>query len=165
MELKKFINNFEYYIGGVGLLIMLIITFANVLGRYVFKTSWAFTEELVGAMFILVTLFGAAEGAKTGEHLGLSILTDFIPQKHQKWVIALQQLATFAFAALLIKYGIVMVQSEIAANIRTAALQWPEAIFGSFLSIGGTFLAIRSLQRMVMAFRQDKNQLMKGDEE
>lgn len=156
MELKKFINKFEYYIGGVGLLVMLAITFANVVGRYVLKTSWAFTEELVGAMFILVTLFGAAEGAKTGEHLGLSILTDFIPAKYQKWVVALQCLATFAFAAILIKYGIVMVQSEIASGMKTAALQWPEAVFGSFLPIGGVFLAIRAIQRIVIVFMEEK---------
>ena len=49
-------------IGVLGLFIMLVIAFGNVVSRYLLPTSWAFTEELTCGLFILVSLLGAALG-------------------------------------------------------------------------------------------------------
>jgi len=151
---KRFLNNIELYIAGIALIVMLAIDFANVLGRFVLGTSWAFTEELVCALFILVTLFGAAGGARTGSHIGLSLFTDMLPQKMQKYVAVIQAAAIAVFSAFLLIYGIQMVQMEIENNIRTAALGWPEAIFGSFVPAGAAFLIIRSIQYAVTEFKK-----------
>lgn len=137
-------NPFEW-IGVAGLAIMLIVAFGNVLSRYVLPVSWAFTEELTCGLFILVSLLGAAAAIIKGKAMGISILTDHIPEKYQKYVVIIQGIAMFVFSALLFYYGCEMVASELKIGMKTAALGWPEAVFGSFVPIGGFALMIASV--------------------
>ncbi len=141
--MKKFINNFENYFMAGGLFVMTFITVINVMSRKLLGLSMSFLEEITTAMFILISLLGAAVAAKRGGHLGLSVLTDLIPKKYQKYVALLTWAAAAFFSFFLIKYGIVMVQSEIKMGMKTAALGWPEWVFGIFLPIGGMFIFLR----------------------
>jgi C4-dicarboxylate transporter DctQ subunit len=152
--MKKFIDHFEEYILSASLLIMTFITFSNVLARKVFSASWAFTEEIVTALFILSSLLGAAVAAKKGAHMGLSVLTDFLPKKLQKYVAAFTVIAAIVFCGFLIKYGFTMVASEIRMGQTTPALGWPEWIFGMAVPIGGIFILIRFIQFGVNAFKE-----------
>ncbi|MBP1925909.1 C4-dicarboxylate transporter DctQ subunit [Sedimentibacter acidaminivorans] len=141
--MKKFFDNFENYFMAGGLFIMTFITVINVMSRKFLGLSMSFLEEITTAMFILISLLGAAVAAKRGGHLGLSVLTDLIPKKFQKYVALLTWAAAAFFSFFLIKFGVVMVQSEIKMGMTTAALGWPEWIFGTFLPIGGMFIFVR----------------------
>ena len=145
-------------VGIVGLVVMLSVTFASILSRYVLPVAWAFTEELVCGIFILVSLLGAALAVVDGKAMGISLLTDLFPAKYQKYFALIQGLATLLFSILLIVYGIAMVQSELKVNMRTAALSWPEAVFGAGIPIGGAALAVASLIFMYKAFKSAKGQ-------
>lgn len=142
--MKRTMKLFEV-IGVLGLVVMLCITFASILSRYVLPVSWAFTEELVCGIFILVSLLGAALAVIDGKAMGISLITDLFPQKQQKYFCIIEGVATFIFSSILVVYGIEMVKSELKVNMRTAALNWPEAIFGSFVPIGGLALAVASI--------------------
>lgn len=154
--MKKFLDNIENYFMAGGLFIMTFITVINVLSRKFLGLSMSFLEEITTAMFILISLLGAAAAAKRGGHLGLSALTDLIPKKFQKYVALLTWFASTFFSYFLIKYGIVMVKSEMKMGMTTAALGWPEWIFGSFLPIGGIFIFIRFTLWTINTFKQSK---------
>ena len=47
----------------VSTLLILVLTVGNVFSRKVIHRSWSFTEELVVAVFVLITLMAAALGA------------------------------------------------------------------------------------------------------
>lgn len=153
--MKTILSKFEIeeWVGIIGLSVMGTITFANVLARYVFMASWAFSEELVTGLFLLITLLGAAIGARQGSLIGLSMLTDFIPQKYQKYVNVFQSVCILAFSSLLVVYGAQMAKSEWDMGITTAALGIPEAVYGSFVPIGGLFLVINSIRNIVSNLR------------
>lgn len=152
--MKNFFDHFEEYVLSVSLLIMTFITFANVLARKVFQASWAFTEEITTALFILSSLLGAAAAAKKGAHMGLSALTDLLPEKLQKYVALITVLAATVFCGFLIKYGFDMVLTEIAFGQTTPALGWPEWIFGLAVPIGGIFIGIRFIQYGINVFKE-----------
>lgn len=154
--MKNFLDNIENYVMSVGLTVMTFITVINVISRKFLGLSMSFLEEITTAMFLLITLLGAAAAAKKGSHLGLSVLTDLLPKKHQKYVVLITWLASVVFSVLLIKYGINMVQSEIRMGITTPSLGWPEAIFGSFVPLGGVFILIRFTQWAFNAVKQSK---------
>lgn len=154
--MKKFLDNFENYIMAFGLTVMTFITVINVISRKFLGLSMSFLEELTTSMFILITLLGAAVAAKQGGHLGLSVLTDLIPKKHQKYVALITWAAAAFFSVLLIKYGWVMVKGEIAMGITTPSLGWPEWWFGMFLPVGGFFILIRFTQWTINIFKQSK---------
>ena len=88
--------------------------------------------------------------------IGLSALTDLIPQKYQKYVAVITWAAATFFSYYLIRYGISMVQSEIRMGMKTPSLGWPEWWFGLFIPIGGIFIFIRFTQWIISVFRQIK---------
>ena len=157
--MKKFFNNFENYIMAFGLTVMTFITVINVISSKFLGLSMSFLEEITTSMFILITLLGAAAAAQRGAHLGLSVLTDLLPKKIQKYFALIPWAASAFFSVLLIKFGIDMVQSEIRMGITTPSLGWPEAIFGAFIPIGGLFLVIRFTQWTINVFRQAKKEV------
>lgn len=54
----------EKLVLSVTLLVVTLLTFGNVLSRYVLPTSWSFTEELTINVFVLLSLLGAAVCAR-----------------------------------------------------------------------------------------------------
>lgn len=150
--LKKFLNNIEEYIIGIGLLIMAVINFANVVSRYLLHASWAFTEEITTNLFVLTSLLGAAVAAKRGGHLGLSVFTDFIPKKYQKFVTLFSVICAVILFSMLLKHGVSMVQSQMRFGQTSPALGWPEWIFGMAVPIGAFSLIVRFIQLGIMEF-------------
>lgn len=144
----------------VGFATMLFITFINIVDR---KTgtdlslglSWSTFEELTCALFLLVTLVGAAMAARHGLHLGLSLVTDLFPKAAQQAVCVFSGIMGIIFSVMLVNFGYDMVQGEIAMNMRTAALGWPEWIFGSFVPVGGAFLALEFTNYIIFSFSRE----------
>lgn len=155
--MKKFLNNIEEYLVASSLFIMLVIAFANVLSRKVFHASWAFTEEITTNLFILSSLLGAAIAAKRGSHLGLSIFTDFIPKKYQKYVHLFTVVCAVIFCGFLLKEGFVVAMNEKAHNQLTPALGWPQWIFGMTIPIGAFFILVRFVQYGILNFRKKED--------
>ena len=53
-------------------LLILVLTVGNVFSRKVIHRSWSFTEELVVAVFVLITLMAAALACREGELVSLT---------------------------------------------------------------------------------------------
>src|SRR5690554_2926123 len=153
-ELKKFFSHIEEYICAVSLLIMLVITFANVISRKFLGQSWSFAEEITANLFILSSMLGAAIAAKRGAHMGLSALTDLLPKKAQRYVSLITTLAAIVFSIFLLYQGFGVVAYEMKTGQTTPALGWPEWIFGTFVPIGGVFLLIRFVEFGIKAFKE-----------
>ena len=81
---KKLMNAvaaIEKFILVVTMLLILVLTVGNVFSRYVIHRSWSFTEELVVAVFVLITLLATALGCREGELVNLTLVTDHLPAK------------------------------------------------------------------------------------
>lgn len=157
----KILDSIENIIMIISMIVMLSITFINVIVRKFTTTSFAFTEELVTPVFILLTLVGAAALARRGGHIGLSAITDMIPKKLQRYVALFTAMVSIFFSVLLVYYGYKMVLGEFKQGMMTAALQWPEWIFGSFVPIGGVFLTVEFINFAILAFMKSGE----GDEQ
>lgn len=155
-KIIKFLNNIENHIIGYGLLIMTAITFVNVISRKFLHLSLSFTEEITTILFILISLLGAAVAAKNGSHLGLSVFTDLLPKKAQKYVTIITWIVATFFSFYLFRYGLAMVKSEYLFKVKTPALGWPEWIFGMSIPIGALFIFIRFTQFTISVLRKEK---------
>ena len=65
-------------------LLILVLTVGNVFSRKVIHRSWSFTEELVVAVFVLITLLAAALSCREGGLVSLTLVTDRLPKKTEK---------------------------------------------------------------------------------
>ena len=100
----------------VTMILILVLTVGNVFSRKVIHQSWSFTEELVVAIFVLITLLGAALSAREGGLVGLNLVTERLPKSAKKPVK------------------------------RTFVLNWPEWIFWSFVPIGSVCMILHFIE-------------------
>ena len=86
-------------------LLILVLTVGNVFSRKVIHRSWSFTEELVVAVFVLITLLAAALSCREGGLVSLTLVTDRLPKKLKKPSVILITVLSIIFSVILFKYG------------------------------------------------------------
>ena len=131
----------------IATLLILVLTVGNVLSRYVIHRSWSFTEELVVAVFVLITLLAAALACREQDGLvSLTLVTDRLPEKLKKPSVILITVLSIIFSVILFKYGMDKVLTQLANGKRTFVLNWPEWIFWSFVPIGAGCMILHFIE-------------------
>lgn len=133
----------------ITMLLILVLTVGNVFSRYVIHRSWSFTEELVVAVFVLITLLATALAAREGELVNLTLFTDRLPEKLKKPSVILITVLSVIFSAIVFKYGMEKVITQIENGKRTFVLNWPEWIFWSFVPIGAACMLLHFIEYCV----------------
>lgn len=136
----------EKIVSCVCVIVMSILVFVNVIFRFVFNNSLAFSDEISTYLFVLMSLMGTALAARRGAHLGLSIVTDRVSPKARTIIGMIMYGISALFCLLIVIFGVQMVISEYQMGQQSAAMQWPEWIYGSFVPIGGIFAALAFVQ-------------------
>ena len=145
-KLMDFVALVEKAVLAATMIMILVLTVGNVFSRKVIHQSWSFTEELVVAIFVLITLIGAALSAREGGLVGLNLVTERLPKSCKKPVIILITLFSVAFTAVLFKYGLDKVITQMQNGKRTFVLNWPEWIFWSFVPIGAACMILHFIE-------------------
>lgn len=86
-EKKKF--HLDELLGAFFLAVMSLITFVNVVNRYLFSKSLAFSEEVVVNLFVWITLLGVSIAFRRGSHLQMTNLYDKFSPKLKRISIAI----------------------------------------------------------------------------
>ena len=141
-KIMDFIAGLEKWVLVFSTILILVLTVGNVLSRKVLHRSWSFTEELVVAVFVLITLLAAALACREGELVSLPLLTDRLPKKSRKPIMILITVLSVLFTLILFKYGLDKVITQLENGKRTFVLNWPEWIFWSFVPIGAGCMAL-----------------------
>ncbi|MEZ5657324.1 MAG: TRAP transporter small permease [Burkholderiaceae bacterium] len=82
---------------------MTLITFANVIARYVFNTNILWALEATVFLFAWLVLIGASYGVKHHLHIGIDILVNALPAGMRRALTLLAALACIVFCLLLLK--------------------------------------------------------------
>ena len=151
--MKKVFDHFEEVVSCIVMMVMLILTFLNVIMRN-FAASISFTEEITTSLFVLLCMMGTAIAAREQGHLGLSVLTELLPEKTRKFVAIIANLLGVVFSVILLYTGFGMVQTEYQLKQISIALQWPQWIYGSFLPIGALCMTVRFFQAALTNFKE-----------
>ena len=133
------LQKIEKFVSCACVAVMAILVFANVIARKVFNHSLAFSDEMSTYLFVLMSFMGTAIAARRGAHLGLSIVTDKLGENARKNVQMLMYGVSAFFCLLIVVFGVQMVASQYSLGQETAAMQWPEWIYGSFCPRGRVF--------------------------
>ena len=151
--MKKVIDNIEEIVCMVALIVMTILTFTNVITRYVFNFSMNFAEEISTYSFVLLSLFGAAIALKRGAHLGFTLLADHVPPIVARFFEVVSALAGIIFAGVIFYFGIRMTMTQFQRGQLSLGVQIPEWIYGSFVPLGSFFLLMRFIELLLNALR------------
>lgn len=151
----KLLDKIEELITAVCLAFMTILTFANVISRYVFHASFSFSEEITSYLFVLLSLMGTSIAAKKKAHLGLTILTDHVSRPKARVLHIISYIFALVFSLAIFYYGILMVISQYELGQRTAAMAWPEWIYGSFVPVGAAFITLRFAELLIKEIKSN----------
>ena len=103
--LNKILDWIEEIICIICTIVMVTITFANVVCRWTGIGSLAFSEEIATYLFILLSMMGTAIAAKRRAHLGLTILPDAVNFKARKALLVFVYGLCTVFSAAVFYYG------------------------------------------------------------
>ena len=92
---------------------MIGLVFCNAMLRYIFKASFAPSEEWSRILFMYITFFGSIEGFYRGRHIAVDMLTGLLSGITKKTVDIVAQLLALAALGLLAVGGISLVQQTI----------------------------------------------------
>jgi len=147
---KKIMDVFtgvEKGIAAFMLALVTIITFGNVLSRYILPTSWSFTEELVINVFVLMSMLGVAICARDeGGLVSMALFSGVLPRRGQRILNIVMVLFGLVFCYVLIKYGFIRVDKLIANHKRTDVLRVLEWKFALAVPVGGVCMALHLVE-------------------
>ena len=145
---RKLLARVQQAVGAILFLQLVIITavvLAGVISRYVFNSSFPWTEELASWTLVSLTFVGMAAGHIADRHLSIDMLDRFAPAP---WVRNIQRLAVdtvLAATTILLLAGGVSVLQRIGGV--SAALQWDARIKYAVIPIA----AVASLAFILLA--------------
>ena len=101
-KLGRVINEIEEMLIAVILGLMTVITFANVIARYVFNSNILWALESTVFLFAWLVLIGASYCVKTRAHLGVDVLVNFVGPVPRRILALLAITACLVFSVLLL---------------------------------------------------------------
>ena len=82
---------------------MTLLTFANVVARYVFNTNILWALEVTVFLFAWLVLLGASYAVKHSIHIGVDVMVRALPRGTQRMISLIAAAACILFALLMLK--------------------------------------------------------------
>ena len=156
-KLIEGIARVEKYLLAITMSVTLVLTFANVVGRFVFNHSLAFADELVIALFVLVSLMGAALCARENDGLiGLSLISSRLTGKKKAIQKLASGLVSILYCIVLTWQGFIRMTSSLQQGEHTFVMHLPRWIFWSFIPLCGLFLILHFIENLSDFIKESK---------
>jgi len=142
--------------GAVGAALMgllCLITFANVVTRYLTNVSIAFTEEFSVAMMVMLALVGAAAAFARNQHMRMGFLVDGLPARGRRAIELLVLALGCSLFALLVWYGSRLAWDEFRFDVGSPGLGVPQWLYTIWLPVLSAVVCARIIGRMIRLVR------------
>ena len=156
-KIMDVVAELEKIVTSVILVFVTALTFVNVLVRKLTDSQFAWTEELVINLFVLLIMLGCGLCAREGSLISLSLIFDRLKVKGRKIFVAIITVANTAFWIILLKTGYDKVLTQMANGKLTSSLGWHEWVFTIFLPIGSVFLILHAIEFFIDTMRGESD--------
>ncbi|MBW1897962.1 MAG: TRAP transporter small permease [Deltaproteobacteria bacterium] len=143
--LDKVMTFFEEWTLFISVIVALMALFLNVVLRYGFNYSLAWSEELVRNVIIYTTLIGCSTAIKDRSMIKIDALVQLVP-KLKIPLNYFSNIVTLIFSMMMIYYGWLMAELQVITNQKTIIMQIPLVYLFSILPLMGTMMFIRTIQ-------------------
>ncbi len=145
--LDKILSFFEDWTLFITVFVALIALFFNVVLRYGFNYSLAWSEELVREVIIYTTLIGCSAAIKKRSMIRIDALVQIVPRLKMP-LSYFSHVVTLIFSALVLYYGWKMAALQLQTNQKTIILRIPLVYLYGMLPLMGAMMFIRTIQVM-----------------
>jgi len=141
----KFLKRLDEWLIALLLAAMTLLTFTQVVLRYVFNSGFTWTLQLTSVMFAGMIFIGISYGVRVGAHIGVDAIVKMLPPKPRRFTSVLAVLLCMLYAGLVIYGSMIYVMKMKSAGIEMDDLPIQIWIARSILPVGFLLLALRFL--------------------
>ncbi len=147
----KVLTFFEEWTLFITVMVAMISLFFNVILRYGFSYSLAWSEELVREVILYTTFIGCSVAIKTGSTVRVDALVQLVPRLKFPLVV-FSHLVNLAFAVVMVYFGIQLAIMQVESRQSTLILDIPTVYLYAILPLMGVLMFIRVLIVMQAEF-------------
>ena len=150
--IDKVLTFFEEWTLFITVLAAMVALFFNVILRYGFSYSLAWSEELVREVILYTTFIGCSVAIKNRSTVRIDALVQLVPRL--KYPLAIFSYAVnLVFAALMMYFGYQLCALQVESDQTTLILQIPTVYLYAILPLMGAMMFVRVLMMMVTDIR------------
>ena len=142
--LDKILSFFEDWTLFLSVMVALLALFFNVILRYGFNYSLAWSEEVVREVIMYTTFVGCSVAVKNRSMIKIDALYQLVPVVRFSLSI-FSNLVILIFSIMMIYYGVEMAKLQVATNQKTVILQIPIVYLYAILPLTGVLMFFRTL--------------------
>ncbi len=150
-KLDETIGRIEEWSLFIIVIVALISLFFNVVLRYGFNYTLAWSEELVRIVIIYSTFIGASVAIKQRAMIRIDAIVQIFP-KLKKGLTFYTNILMLVFAAMMVFYGYKMTHLQLITHQKTIIMQIPLVIVYAIMPVTGVMLFLRTVQVMFQDF-------------
>jgi C4-dicarboxylate transporter DctQ subunit len=147
------LDRVEGFLTAAALAAMTLLTFVQVVLRYVFNSGLVWALEATVYLFGWLVLLGMAHGIRTGTHLAVDVVTKRLPPAGQKAVALLGAALVFVYVALMFTGSLTLVRRLYAFGNLAQDIPLPRWLLLSCLPIGFALFGLRLAQATIAIAR------------
>ncbi|WP_019240460.1 TRAP transporter small permease [Bacillus sp. AP8] len=136
------------------MIMMVILIFIQVVGRYIFNEAPSWTEELSRYIHIWQVWIGASYAVRLREHIRIEAFVNLFSLLGRKIFETLSIIVWFLLALFLAVIGTQLVLSSLKNGQLTPAMQLPMWIPFLAIPLGGLGMALRLIQQLWIIWRK-----------
>ena len=136
------------------LVVMTVLMFSQVLGRYVFKNGLFWAEELSRFSMVFMVYFGAALASKYHDHISVTLLDEMLARSKSKYAFKIYRtviaLITMAFLLVVTVIGIralPMVNAQTSPN-----MEIPMSVAYASIPVGTTLMMLYIVIEIILLY-------------
>jgi TRAP-type C4-dicarboxylate transport system permease small subunit len=131
-----------------------LITFANVLTRYLSNYSFAFTEEFSIFLMVIMTFLGASAAFGLDRHIRMNFLTERLTPLWARRVELLVTVLAIALFGMLVGYGFRLTWDDWRFDTTSPGMGLPQWIYSVWLPLLSLLIELRLLGHMARVWRR-----------
>ena len=143
--LDKVLSFFEEWTLFISVIVALIALFFNVILRYGFNYSLAWSEELVREVIIYTTFIGCCAAVKNRSLIKIDASVQIFPRLKVPLTF-FSNFVVMIFAIMMIYYGWLIAALQVRTQQKTIIMQIPLVYLYSILPLMGVLMLIRIIQ-------------------
>ncbi|MCD4678066.1 MAG: TRAP transporter small permease [Desulfobacula sp.] len=151
-KLDTIITNIEEWTLFIIVMTALISLFANVVLRYGFNYTLAWSEELVRIVIIYSTFIGASVAVKQRAMIRIDAVVQIFP-KLKSGLTFYTNFLMLVWAAMIGYYGYKMTVLQYTTQQKTICMEIPLVIIYTIMPVMGIMVFIRTVQVMIQDFQ------------
>jgi C4-dicarboxylate transporter, DctQ subunit len=141
----KFLKRLDEWLIALLLAAMTLLTFTQVVLRYVFNSGFTWSLQLTSVMFAGMIFIGISYGVRVGAHIGVDAVVKMLPPKPRRFASIVAVLCCLLYAGMVIYGSMIYVMKMKSAGIEMDDLPIQIWIARSILPVGFLLLALRFL--------------------